>query len=603
MRPISPAAPIPGMSLATIATLAMVVGLGSGCSISPAAERSVPTGVDVSQPTGTSPTATSRELEAFDQGPIFHILAGEFYGREKNYDQAAMHYAEVAKNSNDAAVLERAIQAAIFADRFDLAQELGERLRGLAPGNARAAAVMMISSLELGETEQADRALNQWLESDSGNVEKIFNETGQYLQKSLERERAVAYTHHLAERFPQQYEAQVVVAKLALSFGEMTLAREAASRAMSLRPDETMAYDLAMVIANRDGDVQQAIRVLEKAHNRFPDQGRYASGLIEARLAAGENESALALLERTLQIRPNDPELLRNVSLFAFRLDRPDLAEQALARLERLPGQSDVVHLIRGRVALQEADLAAAESALSRVSARSEHYANAQVLLAGARVDQGEPDAARRGLETALLSEEIDEADQQQLMLALASTLAQSGRFEESLDIADQAIDAWPDASDFRLQKAMTLFALDESGSAISVLRELIERDPEHAPALNALGYTLADEDRSLDEAEDLIGRALHIDPDNPAYLDSLGWLKYRQGDVQAALKALRSAYRSAPNAEIGAHLGEVLWVDGQRDAALGVWQESLKLDADDTTLLDTLRQYAPELVPADGQP
>lgn len=589
MRPIPSAALFLGMNLAL---------LGAGCSISPANEPAAESNVGA-----TESGATARELKSFEQTPIFNILAGEFYGRHKNYDQAASHYAAVAQNSNDPALLERAIQAAIFADRFDLAQSLAEQLRKLSPDNARAAAVMMISSLELGETEQADRALNQWLESDSGNVEKIFNETGQYLQKSLDRDRAVDYTHHLAERFPQQYEAQVVVAKLALSFGEMTLAREAANRAMSLRPDETMAYDLAMVIANRDGDVEQAIRVLEKAHNRFPDKGRYTGGLIEARLAAGQTDAALALLERTLETRPDDTELLRNLSLFAFRLERPDLAEQALNRLERLPGQSDVVHLIRGRVALQEADMSGAEAALSQVSARSEHYTNAQVLLAGARVDQGQGDAAVRGLETALLSDGIDEADQQQLMLALASTLSETGQFEESLQIADQALDAWPDANDFRLQKSMTLFALDESGSAISVLREIIERDPEHAQALNALGYTLADENRNLDEAEDLIDRALHIDPDNAAYLDSLGWLKYRQGEIQSALKALRSAYRRAPNAEIGAHLGEVLWADGERDQALEVWQEALELDATDSTLLETLLRFAPELMPADGQP
>ncbi|MFI9654227.1 tetratricopeptide repeat protein [Guyparkeria sp. GHLCS8-2] len=589
MRPIPSAALFLGMTLAF---------LGAGCSISPANEPTADTNMGA-----TESGATAGELDVLDQNPIFNVLAGEFHGRHKNYDQAATHYAAVAQDSNNPALLERAIQAAIFANRFDLAQSLAEQLRELSPGNARAAAVMMISSLELGETDQADRALNQWLESDSGNVEKIFNETGQYLQKSLDRDRAVSYTHHLAERFPQQYEAQLVVAKLALSFGEMALAREAANRAMVLRPDETMTYDLAMVIANRDGDVGQAIRVLEKAHNRFPDEGRYTSGLIEARLAAGQEEAALAMLEHTLKTQQTDPELLRNLTLFAFRMERPDLAEKALNGLERLPGQSDVVHLIRGRAALQEADLRAAESAFSQVSPRSEHYANAQVLLAGARLDQGHSDAAVRGLEAALLSDGIDEADQQQLMLALASTLAESGQFEESLQVADQALDAWPDANDFRLQKAMTLFSLDESGSAISVLREIVERDPEHAQALNALGYTLADENRHLDEAEKLIGRALQIDPDNAAYLDSLGWLKYRQGDLESALKTLRGAYRRAPNAEIGAHLGEVLWADGQRDQALEVWQEALELDSSDTILLETLRKFAPELIPANGQP
>lgn len=535
-------------------------------------------------------------------GPIFHILAGELYGREKQYSQAADHYGEIALDSDNTTLIERAIQAAIFADRFDLAQQLAERLRELDPGNARAAAVMMISSLELGETEQADRALNEWLEADSSNVEKIFNEIGQYLRKSLDQDRAVAYTHHLAERFPRQYEAQVVVAKLALSFGELSLAQQAADRAMSLRPEATVPYDLAMVIADRRGNVQDALRILKKAHARFPNEGRFTSGLIEARIAADQHESALALLEKTLQRQLSDPNLLRNLALFSYELERPDLAERSLDRLEAIPGQADMVHLIRGRVALKRGDLAAAEDALAQVSARSEHYANAQVLLAGARIELSRPKAAVRGLEDALLSDGIDEADRQQLTLALASTLAESGRLEDSLDVTDRAIEAWPDANDFRMQKAMALFALDRSNAAVTTLREIINREPEHAPALNALGYTLADENRNLEEAERLITRALHIEPDNPAFLDSLGWLKYRQGDIEKALEVLEAAFRQSPNAEVGAHLGEVLWVDGQRERAMTIWQRALEVNPTDTTLIETLRRLAPELLPADGR-
>lgn len=584
MRSISPVA------LIVAATLSAAV---SGCAISPA---------DKTADSAAGVTTTEAD-SAWSNGPIFHILAGEFYGREKRYSDAADHYAEVALNTDNTALIERAIQAAIFADRFDLAQKLAVRLRDLDPGNARAAAVMMIASLELGETDQADRALNQWLEADAGNVEKIFNEIGQYLRKSLERDRAIAYTQHLADRFPRQYEAQVVVAKLALSFGELSLARQAAERAMSLRPEANTPYDLAMVIANRQGDAEEVVRVLKKAHARFPNEGRYASGLIEARIAAGQHESALALLQKTLQDAPSDPNLLRNLALFAYELDRPTLADRALARLEAMPGQADVVHLIRGRVALKNGDLAAAENALSQVSVRSEHYANAQVLLAGARTELGRPDGAILGLEQALTSDGIDEADRQQLTLALASTLAESGRLEDSLQIADQALTAWPEANDFRMQKAMTLFALERSTAATHVLREVINRDPEHAAALNALGYTLAEENRNLDEAERLIARALHLQPENPAFLDSLGWLKYRQGETAKALQALETAFRQSPNAEIGAHLGEVLWVDGQRDRALAVWQEALEVDPTDTTLLETLRRLAPELLPANGRP
>ncbi|MFO7582598.1 tetratricopeptide repeat protein, partial [Guyparkeria sp.] len=162
--------------------------------------------------------------------------------------------------------------------------------------------------------------------------------------------------------------------------------------------------------------------------------------------------------------------------------------------------------------------------------------------------------------------------------------------------------DAWPEANDFRLQKAMSLFALEQQDLAIDVLRSIIDREPEHASALNALGYTLADLNRDLDEAETLIGQALQIDPGNAAYMDSLGWLKYRQGKLDEAQAALETAYRQSPNAEIGAHLGEVLWEKDQREQAMKIWEESLELDPRDSTLLETLRRYAPELLPASGE-
>lgn len=589
MRSTSASALALGLSLLTAA---------SGCAISSQGQSSTLPLVNVASPVTASDTGTSEA----NQSPIFHILAAESYGRKKQYDEAADHYSTVAMASDNPALLERAIQAAIFADRFDLAQSLAQRLSRIDPQSPRAAAVMMISALETGDIQAADRALNHWLETDSGNAEQIFNEIGQYLQKRIDQDQAIAYTHHLSERFPQQYQAQVVVAKLALSFGELDLAARSAERVLTLGPEKMASYDLGMVVANRRGDIERAIAILEKAHRRFPNEGRYHSGLIEARIAAGDLQQATSLLEDALSEPPTDAKLLRNLALFSYEIERADLADKALNRLKDIPGQSDQVHLIRGRIALREGDIEGGARALSRVSVQSDQFANAQVLLAAARVEMGDTEAAMAGLKAALNAQGIDEADQQQLMLALTSTLAESGRFEESLEVSQQAISAWPDASDFRLQKAMTLFALDKTEAAIKALRLLVEQEPDHAPALNALGYTLADEDRDLDEAAELIGRALQLDPGNPAFMDSLGWLKYRQGKLDQAIDALEQAFSESPNAEIAAHLGEVLWVSDERERALEVWQDGLEINPRDTTLRRTLRKYAPELLPANGE-
>ena len=570
----------------------------SGCAVT--GRESAEAETDIITGNGFISEANQRAAEAPQaSSPIFRILAGELYGRHKQYDRAADYYASVASESDNVALIERAIQVTIYADRFDLAQLLAGRLENIDPGNPRAAAVMLIAALELDQIDRADRALNKWLESDTSSAGQIFNEAGQYLRRSLDRDKALAYTRHLAERFPSQLEAQVTVAKLGLSFGEPNLARQAADRVLELRPDRPFSYDLAMLAANRQGDVERALEILERANNRFPGEARYLGGLIDAYVATGRDERAVAVIEKALAAGQENPDTLRRMALAGFKLDRRDLAGRALDRLARIPGEADSVHLIRGRVALRDGDAEAASEAFAQISPESDQYANAQTLIAGVRVDAGKDEAAVEGLRAALREELIDDADRQQLTLALSRILAEIGRFDRSLEVISRALDAWPDANDFRLQKAMNLFALDQTEMAEDVLRRIIDRDPEHAPALNALGYTLADADRDLEEADRLIGQALQIDPDNAAYLDSLGWLRYRQGRLDESLSALESAYRQSPNAEIGAHLGEVLWVRGERDRAMTVWEESLDLDRGNGTLNETIRRFAPELRPA----
>jgi Flp pilus assembly protein TadD len=125
-----------------------------------------------------------------------------------------------------------------------------------------------------------------------------------------------------------------------------------------------------------------------------------------------------------------------------------------------------------------------------------------------------------------------------------------------------------------------------------SVLRELMKRKPEDPHAFNALGYSLADRNLRLDEARQLITHALKLAPDDAYIQDSLGWVAFRQGQHAEALKILQAAYKARPDAEIAAHLGEVLWVMGQRQEAATVWREGLLLKADNDTLVETMKRF-----------
>ena len=124
----------------------------------------------------------------------------------------------------------------------------------------------------------------------------------------------------------------------------------------------------------------------------------------------------------------------------------------------------------------------------------------------------------------------------------------------------------------------------------------MIELDPGHAHSYNALGYAMADRNQRLQEALKLITRALEISPDDPFIMDSMGWVKFRLGDNAAAVDYLQRAYSKRPEADIAAHLGEVLWKQGQRDEARKIFNEGVTREPRNPTLLETTKRLGVNL-------
>jgi Flp pilus assembly protein TadD len=122
-------------------------------------------------------------------------------------------------------------------------------------------------------------------------------------------------------------------------------------------------------------------------------------------------------------------------------------------------------------------------------------------------------------------------------------------------------------------------------------LRLIIKRDPDNAMALNALGYTLSDRTTRYAEAKALIEQAHRITPEDPAVLDSLGWVNYRMGNLDEAERLLRQALERFPDQEVAAHLGEVLWANGKQREARQIWGKFLKDQPDSPTLRSTIKR------------
>ena len=162
-------------------------------------------------------------------------------------------------------------------------------------------------------------------------------------------------------------------------------------------------------------------------------------------------------------------------------------------------------------------------------------------------------------------------------------------RAAEAFALLDQALSRQPDSTELLYDHAMAAERIDRIDTMEDSLRRLIRARPDHAHAHNALGYSLADRGLRLEEAQALIERALQLQPEDPHILDSMGWVLYRRGQPEKAVEFLRRAYRLLPDAEIAAHLGEVLWKLGRHDEARRLWTEARSREPDNATLRDTL--------------
>jgi tetratricopeptide (TPR) repeat protein len=173
-----------------------------------------------------------------------------------------------------------------------------------------------------------------------------------------------------------------------------------------------------------------------------------------------------------------------------------------------------------------------------------------------------------------------------------AQILQDAGRQAEAMQVLDSALQELH--SDFQLRYARALLAVGQGrlDLAESDLRILIAEQPQNAVAINALGYTLADMTERYDEAEQLIHQAYGLQPDDPSIIDSMGWIAYRRGRLAEAERYLREAWDLLRNAEVAAHLGEVLWVSGRQDEARLLWATGMELDGDNRVLLETLQRF-----------
>jgi tetratricopeptide (TPR) repeat protein len=293
--------------------------------------------------------------------------------------------------------------------------------------------------------------------------------------------------------------------------------------------------------------------------------------------------------ESLLAANPNDTQLTYMVGVTALQLKDYTVAEDTMKRLVNNPQyrDQDGARYILGQIAEEKKDWGQAIKWYSDIQ-DGEQLVPARLRTANAIAKQGKLDEARDFLHKAA---DENPGQEVQFTVAEAQLLREANRNGEAFDLLDKALKADPDQPELLYDYALTAEKLERYDVLEANLKKLIEVRPEHAHAYNALGYSFAERNMRLPEARDLIEKALQLAPDDYFIIDSLGWVQYREGNLKGAIETLRRAYNGRPDAEIGAHLGEVLWVSGDRNEANRVWNESLKTAPDNETLLKTIKR------------
>lgn len=545
----------------------------------------------------TAIRTVAQAREGLDTDLIYEVLVAELAGRRGDLASAFSHFLRAAQLGRDPKLADLAVRAALSAGDDAGAGRAVALWLELAPDAPDAHQVAAALKIKTGDRRAALTHLSRLLELAPGDAEAGYLRVAGIVGRTAGPEERVALLRDLVALDETNPEAQQALAIVAASADQHEVAIAAARRAQVLRPDWDMPRQFLIKLLLAEGKRGEARLLSEQYLAAHPgDQGLrmlYGQLLVDEEDYAG----ARTVFSRLLAERPKDPDVLFAAGILSLELDELDAARGFLTRLYQTGERRDEASFYLGQL---EERAGQSETAIDwYAKAQGTNLLEAQIRTAVLRAKAGSVERARE-----ILQQLRDLAPEQAPMLYLAEAeiLDQAGRQEAAMQVYEEALAAFPDDLDLLYGRAMYAIKLERIEPAVADLRRIVERNPDHADALNALGYTLADRTDRYQEALGYIERAYRLKPEEPAILDSAGWVNYKLGRPEAALQYLRKAQAALSDGEIAAHLGEVLWSMGRQTEARSVWAAALKEHPQHAYLLKVVGRH-PATGAAGSQP
>lgn len=526
---------------------------------------------------------------------MYKILGSELAAQRGQWQTGFVTLQALAQQTRDPRLARRAMEIAISAKQMNEALVAVRLWRELSPKAEETEPYYLALAVmqdKLGETLPIfAKRLKEASVTSRGNL--MLSIYQRYLSQAKDKNLLFTQVEELFAPYMNLAEAHQVLAQAALSKGDQNRARQEAAKALAINPDSELALMTYVYVVPAEEASNTIQPYLAKHPNAYEVRQSWARMLVDRKQFAQARTQFEALLNS-----PNhELQALYALGVINLQLKEYPSAEKYLTRyIDSLQQRKDDSRdtskalLMLSQLAEERGDQAKALQWLEKVKdSDSSNYFSAASRRAQLLAKNGKMDEARKllqGLNTTSDSEKI------QVLQMEAQLLRDANQIVQAYTLLDAALKTWPESAELLYDHAMAAEKLEKLNEMEASLRKVMKIAPEHHQALNALGYSLADRNIRLQEAHQLIEKALKMAPTDPFIMDSMGWVLFRMGRLKEAEETLRRAYQLRPDAEIAAHLGEVLWQSGQKDAARQLWGEAKAKDPANDTLRSTLARF-----------
>jgi tetratricopeptide (TPR) repeat protein len=549
-----------------------------------------------------APKVDTSITSALDSELFYQLLLGELNARNGEPGAGFSLILDAARKTNDTRLYQRAVDIALQSRSGESALKAARDWKLAIPNSKEANRYVLQILIGLNRVSEALEPLKREITSTDlkdratalASVPSFFTRTTDKKLAAITVERALA--DFLAAPGLGSV-AWTAIGRMRLDAGDTSGALEAARKAQTVDAKSIQPVMLALsMLTPKTPQAEAIVKKYLENHPQHEVRMAYARVLLDAQRYPEAQAQLMAITTE----KPDYPQAWLIRGALELQDGKPVVAEQSLKRYVELalgkpvgtaPAEANPglvqAYLSLSQIAEQRKDFEAADAWLKRIE-NADDLINAQLRRAALLARQGKLDEALALVRSQPVT---TPADARMKVTAEVQLLRESKQYQAAYQLLTEATANNPEDFDLVYDMAMVAEKLDKLDDMERLLRSVMVAKPDYQHAYNALGYSFAERKIRLDEAKQLILKALEFAPGDPFILDSLGWVEFRSGHLTEALRILEGAFKEKPDAEIAAHLGEVLWALDRREQAINTWKEGVKLNAQNETLLETLKR------------